>query len=170
MRAHRSTERHRIDQRLGRALAALAGVRQHRVGRVPEQRDDALAPERHRVAVEDLVDTHVGGPDVTARTTPQSVATCASESPPDRPGRRARPAPPPARAPYTTGRRATILGPPITSGGERPHASPRWRPSGAPRPAPSSEHTDMSPWRRCIHWRRPQVKLAHTRQLASVSK
>ena len=99
MRAHRSTERHRIDQRLGRALAALAGVRQHRVGRVPEQRDDALAPERHRVAVEDLVDTHVGGPDVTARTTPQSVATCASESPPDRPGRRARPAPPPARAP-----------------------------------------------------------------------
>ena len=53
MRAHRSTERHRIDQRLGRALAALAGVRQHRVGRVPEQRDDALAPERHRVAVED---------------------------------------------------------------------------------------------------------------------
>ena len=56
--AERSPERHRVDHRL---RCALAGVRQHRVGRVPEKRDDALAPERQRVAIEELVDAHVGG-------------------------------------------------------------------------------------------------------------
>ena len=48
-----------FDQRLCRALA---GVRQHGVGSVPEQRDGALAPERQRVAIEEIGDAHVGGP------------------------------------------------------------------------------------------------------------
>ena len=40
--------------------APWPGVRQHWVGRVPEQRHNALAPERQRVAVEELIDAHVG--------------------------------------------------------------------------------------------------------------